>query len=120
MQENPKEVAEAIMILANTWLNPLVEKTDEQGMRERCNTFNSLLRGIGIDTLLDEELIRCKDVLSYPFAENKWVDTSKINLTVSSGYLFLDIMLSLRYIAAQCSAYPLTGCGKSPLLFLPL
>ena len=46
------------MILANTWLNPLVEKTDEQGMRERCNTFNSLLRGIGIDTLLDEELIR--------------------------------------------------------------
>lgn len=56
--ENPKEVAEAIMILANTWLNPLVEKTDEQGMRERCNTFNSLLRGIGIDTLLDEELIR--------------------------------------------------------------
>ena len=30
--ENPKEVAEAIMILANTWLNPLVEKTDEQDM----------------------------------------------------------------------------------------
>lgn len=25
-----------------------------------------------------------------------------------------------RYIAAQCSAYPLTDCGKSPLLFLPL
>lgn len=25
-----------------------------------------------------------------------------------------------RYIAAQCSAYPLTGCGKFPLLFLPL
>lgn len=56
--ENPKEVAEAIMILANTWLNPLVKKTDERGMRERCNTFNNLLRGIGIDTLLDEELIR--------------------------------------------------------------
>ena len=56
--KNPKEVAEAIMILANTWLNPLVKQTDEQGMRERCNTFNSLLCGIGIDILLDEELIR--------------------------------------------------------------
>lgn len=55
--EHPKEVAEAIMILANTWLNPLVNKTDECGMRERCNTFNNLLQGIGIDVLLDEELI---------------------------------------------------------------
>ena len=55
--EHPKEVAEAIMILANTWLNPLVNKTDEYGMRERCNTFNNLLQGIGIDVLLDEELI---------------------------------------------------------------
>ena len=45
------------MILANTWLNPLVDKTDEQGMRQRCNTFNNLLQGIGIEVLLDEELI---------------------------------------------------------------
>lgn len=55
--EYPKEVAEAIMILANTWLNPLVDKTDKQGMRKRCNTFNNLLQGIGIEVLLDEELI---------------------------------------------------------------
>ena len=55
--EHPKEVAEAIMILANTWLNPLVNQTDAHGMRERCNTFNHLMKGIGIDILLDEALI---------------------------------------------------------------
>ena len=55
--EHPKEVAEAIMILANTWLNPLVNQTDAHGMRERCNTFNHLMKGIGIDVLLDEALI---------------------------------------------------------------
>lgn len=55
--KNSKEVSEAIMILMNTWLNPLVKKTNEQGMRDRCNTFNNLFCGIGIDNLLDEELI---------------------------------------------------------------
>ncbi|HDL0767425.1 TPA: hypothetical protein PWS35_003265 [Enterococcus faecium] len=45
------------MVLSNVWLNPLVEMTDKEGMEKRCNTFNALLNGIGIDTLLDEETI---------------------------------------------------------------
>ena len=55
--ENPREVAEAIMIMTNVWLNPLVKMTDKESTRKRCRTFNSLLQGIGIDTLLDEEAI---------------------------------------------------------------
>ena len=55
--ENPHEVAEAIMIMTNVWLNPLVKMTDKESTRKRCRTFNSLLQGIGIDTLLDEEAI---------------------------------------------------------------
>lgn len=55
--EHPKEIAETIMILTNIWLNPLVNQTDAQGMRERCNTFNHLMSGIGIGILLDEDLI---------------------------------------------------------------
>lgn len=55
--ENPCEVSEAIMILSNVWLNPLVSATDENGMRMRCTTFNKLLRGVGIDLLLDDEMI---------------------------------------------------------------
>ncbi|HEN2154940.1 TPA: hypothetical protein U4B51_002977, partial [Enterococcus faecium] len=50
--ENSHEIAEVIMVLSNVWLNPLVEMTDKEGMEKRCNTFNALLNGIGIDTLL--------------------------------------------------------------------
>src|SRR5699024_11927764 len=36
-------------------------------------------------------MMSCKDVASYPFSTNRWVATSKISFTVSSGYLFLAI-----------------------------
>ena len=54
---NPGELAEAIMVLSNVWLNPLVSMTDEAGMRNRCETFNDLLQGVGINQLLDGEMI---------------------------------------------------------------
>ena len=53
----PRELAEAIMVLSNVWLNPLVSMTDEAGMRNRCKTFNDLLQGAGINQLLDDEMI---------------------------------------------------------------
>lgn len=55
--ENPHEIAEAIMILTNVWLNPLVKMTDTEGMGKRCDTFNTLLKGLGIDDLLDNQTI---------------------------------------------------------------
>ena len=55
--ENPHEIAEAIMILTNVWLNPLVKMTDTEGMKKRCDTFNTLLKGLGIDGLLDNQTI---------------------------------------------------------------
>ena len=42
---NPGELAEAIMVLSNVWLNPLVSMTDEAGTSHRCETFNALLPG---------------------------------------------------------------------------
>lgn len=54
---NPGELAEAIMVLSNVWLNPLVSMTDEARMRNRCKTFNDLLQGVGINQLLDDEMI---------------------------------------------------------------
>ena len=55
--ENPHEIAEAIMILTNVWLNPLVKMTDTEGMKKRCDTLNTLLKGLGIDGLLDNQTI---------------------------------------------------------------
>ena len=54
---NPHELAEAIMVLSNVWLNPLVRMTDEAGMRNRCETFNDLFQGAGINQFLDDEMI---------------------------------------------------------------
>ena len=54
--ENPHELSEALMILTNVWLNPLVRATDDSSMRNRCIVFNKLLQGMGID-LLDDEMI---------------------------------------------------------------
>ena len=45
------------MVLSNVWLNPLVSMTDETRMRNRCKTFNDLLQGVGINRLLDDEMI---------------------------------------------------------------
>ena len=61
--ENPHEIAEAIMILTNVWLNPLVKMTDTEGMKKRCDTFNTLLKGLGIDGLLDNQTISAFDQL---------------------------------------------------------
>lgn len=55
--KNPRELAEAIMILSNVWLNPLVSQPDAASMRRRCITFNALLSGMGIDNLLDTAMI---------------------------------------------------------------
>ena len=54
---NPRELAEAIMVLSNVWLNPLVSMADEAEMRHRCKTFNDLLQGAGIHQLLDDKMI---------------------------------------------------------------
>ena len=53
----PRELAEAIMILSNVWLNPLVHMTDASGIRNRCATFNRLLAGVGIPQLLDDDMV---------------------------------------------------------------
>lgn len=54
--EHPEELAEAMMILSNLWLNPLVSKADVQTMERRCQTFDYLLKGIGLN-LMDEALM---------------------------------------------------------------
>lgn len=55
--KDPRELAEAIMVLSNVWLNPRVSLPDKATMRRRCETFNALLQGIGISDLLDEAMI---------------------------------------------------------------
>ena len=55
--KDPATMAEAIMILSNVWLNPLLSQPNATTMRRRCETFNSLLESVVINPLLDEEMI---------------------------------------------------------------
>lgn len=53
--EYPKELAETICLLANIWLNPMIE-ADIETLTNRVRFFNIMLKGMGID-LLDEQMI---------------------------------------------------------------
>ena len=55
--EHPQQLAEAILVLSNLWLNPLLQPTSVEAIHARCLVFTQLMQGIGID-LLDDELIQ--------------------------------------------------------------
>lgn len=55
--EHPRELAEAILVLSNLWLNPLLQPTSMDAIRSRCLVFDQLMQGIGL-AILDEELIQ--------------------------------------------------------------
>ncbi|MBS6769136.1 MAG: TetR/AcrR family transcriptional regulator [Acutalibacteraceae bacterium] len=54
--ENPKELAEAMMILANVWLNPLVRDVSVEDMRNKCIVYGKIFSELGVN-LMDDEMI---------------------------------------------------------------
>ena len=56
--EHPKELAEAMIILADGWINPIVQPTTPEEIRERCAVYNQLFRSFGIDGLINEEVVK--------------------------------------------------------------
>lgn len=61
--EHPKELAEAMILLSDGWINPIVQPTTPEEIRARCAIYNQLFRGFGIDVLIDQEIIDA--LLSY-------------------------------------------------------
>ena len=55
--EHPKELAEAMIILADGWINPIVQPTTPEEIRARCAVYNQLFRSFGIEELIDEEVV---------------------------------------------------------------
>lgn len=53
---HPKELAEAVMVLSDVWLHPLLKPTAPEEMRARCQVFNQITSAFGVE-LLDDELI---------------------------------------------------------------
>lgn len=61
--EHPKELAEAMMMLSDGWINPIVQPSAPEEIRARCAIYNQLFRGFGVDALIDQEIIDA--LLSY-------------------------------------------------------
>lgn len=53
----PKELAEAMMMLSDVWINPIVQPTTPGEIRARCAVYNQLFSSFGIDGLIDQEII---------------------------------------------------------------
>ena len=55
--DHPKELAEAMIMLSDVWINPIVQPSAPEEIRARCAVYNQLFRGFGIDGLIDQETI---------------------------------------------------------------
>lgn len=55
--DHPKELAEAMLLLADIWLNPIVQPITPEELEARCAVFNRLFCNFGIEGLIDREII---------------------------------------------------------------
>lgn len=59
--ERPRQMAEALMVLSDMWINPLLRPAAPEEVRERCQTFIAITGALGLD-VLDEEMVEaCVD-----------------------------------------------------------
>ena len=55
--EHPKELAEAMMMLSDMWINPIVQPSTPGEIEARCIIYNHLFSSFGIVQLIDQEII---------------------------------------------------------------
>lgn len=53
--EHPRAMAEAILVLCDMWINPLLRPATPEEVRERCTAFTSIMQALGLD-VFDEEM----------------------------------------------------------------
>ena len=58
--DHPRELAEAMMLLSDIWINPIVRPTTPEELSARCTIYDQLFRSFGISDLIDQEI---KDTL---------------------------------------------------------
>lgn len=54
--KHPKEAAEALILLSDLWMTPMMKPTTEAEMRARCAVYNQIAESFGMEDLLDAEL----------------------------------------------------------------
>lgn len=56
--EHPKELAEAMILLSDIWINPIIQPTTEEQIEARCAVYNRLLNSFGIPEMIDGEAVK--------------------------------------------------------------
>lgn len=65
---HPEALAEALLVLTNVWLSPILQPTPPEVIRQRCAVYDQITRAFGLE-LLDEELVEA--IVQY----GQWVQT---------------------------------------------
>ena len=55
--DHPRELAEAMMLLSDIWINPIVRPTTPEEIQARCAVYNHLFQSFGITELIDREIV---------------------------------------------------------------
>ena len=55
--DHPKELAEAMILLSDIWINPVVQPSPPEEIQARCDVYNRLFIQFGISDLLDGEIV---------------------------------------------------------------
>ena len=55
--DHTKELAEAMMLLSDIWINPIFQPTTPDEIKARCAIYNQLFSAFGISQLIDQEII---------------------------------------------------------------
>lgn len=55
--DRPRELAEAMMMLSDVWINPIVQPSTPEQIRARCEIYDRLFRSFGIEGLIDQEIV---------------------------------------------------------------
>lgn len=55
--DHPRELAEAMMMLSDLWINPIVRPTTPEEIRARCAVYNRMFTGFGVPALIGGEIV---------------------------------------------------------------
>lgn len=65
-ENDPLELAEAIMVLVNVWLNPSLFYSEGFDIRKRCNVINKMLSVYGIEMFQKDDIeIMCEEMKNH-------------------------------------------------------
>lgn len=55
--DHPRELAEAMMLLSDLWINPIVRPTTPEEIQARCAVYNQMFTSFGVPALIGGEII---------------------------------------------------------------